>query len=626
MLGMTSESVRDTGLIVWNDTLAWTETMHGRLWKKAIQMEEKRLNAFMERYVDPSLVDDLEKELTAIKKQDLGAPLLLPGKVSIHLHGRSISWNYMNELTAQERDAVDITTDKHGRVWDVADSGNGAETYCLRFWKSQPSPGMILWNGPRAPTWTRKGVGPYVLVVGDSCYFLEAKKSLWYWRLVRANATTGEDEKVLYEETDPRWNLCLVRGESGTGYLVRENSGLQQAFFIKKDGLKTMEHMGFFVLGGGATNDYFVTDGRGTDAWKAVGPRLSTWIIPSYGIPESVSVKHGLLVTRKYGIRSLWQCGKRTPPKLLLRGFHQFTFNQWDDTKPMIRCVTPGATTAVYGFKNGLLTPQGGVERYAEVKGYFAKNRDVSVPYIIVHNPHVQMCSLLVVGYGAYGLPTNISTARWFPLLRRGWAIVFAFVRGGGDHTMAWANAARTWRREASVADFECVIRAAQKETGISAKSTVVYGRSAGGILVGSAAARQVGTSLFAGLYAEVPYLDVLRTTTNPDLPLTQLEYEEFGDPLRRIEDLVAIATISPMESIPDEGFPKLFALMRTGGNDREVLAYEPVKWILRARGKNQRDSTKLLAFEDDDGHFVDGDSGIENRAVDLGILLSWTR
>jgi hypothetical protein len=91
MLGMTSESVRDTGLIVWNDTLAWTETMHGRLWKKAIQMEEKRLNAFMERYVDPSLVDNLEKELTAIKKQDLGAPLLLPGKVSIHLHGRSIS-------------------------------------------------------------------------------------------------------------------------------------------------------------------------------------------------------------------------------------------------------------------------------------------------------------------------------------------------------------------------------------------------------------------------------------------------------------------------------------------------------------------------------------------------------
>jgi hypothetical protein len=626
MLGMTSESVRDTGLVVWNDPLAWTETMHGREWKKAIQMEEKRLNAFMERYVDPALIDDLEKELTAVKKQDVGAPLLLPGKVSIHLHGRSISWRYMNELTVQERDAVDITTDKHGRVWDVADSGQGAETYCLRFWKPQPSPGMIVWNGPRAPAWTRKGAGPYVLVIGDHCYFLEAKKSLWYWRLVRATATTGEDEKIIYEETDPRWNLSLVRGESGTGYLVRENSGLQQAFFIKKDGLKTMEHMGFFVLGGGATNDYFVTDGRGTDAWKAVGPRLSTWIIPTYGIPESVSVKHGLLVTRKYGIRSLWQCGKRLTPKLLLRGFHQISFNQWDDTKPVVRCVTPGMSTLVYSPKNGQLNPQGGAERYADVKGYFAKNRDVSVPFIIVSNPRIKMCSLLVIGYGAYGLPTNISTARWFPLLRRGWAIVFAFVRGGGDHTMAWANAARTWRREASVEDFECVIRAAQKETGISAKSTVVYGRSAGGILVGSAAARQVGASLFAGLYAEVPYLDVLRTTTNPDLPLTQLEYEEFGDPLRRIEDLVAIATISPMESIPDEGFPKLFALMRTGGNDREVLAYEPVKWILRARGRNQRDPTKLLAFEDDEGHFVDGESGIENRAVDLGILLSWVR
>jgi oligopeptidase B len=292
----------------------------------------------------------------------------------------------------------------------------------------------------------------------------------------------------------------------------------------------------------------------------------------------------------------------------------------------MIRSITPGATTAIYSVKNGLLTSLVPIEKYAEVKGYFAKNKDFAIPYIIVNSPHVHMRSLLVVGYGAYGHSTNINTSRWVPLLRRGWGIVFAFVRGGGDHTMAWANAARTWRREASVADFECVVRAAQKETGISAKSTVVYGRSAGGILVGSAAARQVGISLFAGLYAEVPYLDVLRTTTNPDLPLTQLEYEEFGDPLRRIEDLVAIATISPMESIPEEGFPKLFALMRTGGNDREVLAYEPVKWILRARGKSQMDSTKLLAFEDNQGHFVDEVSGIENRAVDLGILLSWMR
>jgi oligopeptidase B len=199
-------------------------------------------------------------------------------------------------------------------------------------------------------------------------------------------------------------------------------------------------------------------------------------------------------------------------------------------------------------------------------------------------------------------------------------------VRGGGDDTMAWADAARTWKREASIEDFESVISTAQKQLDLTASHTAIYGRSAGGILVGATAARQIQTRLFKALYAEVPYLDLLRTTTNPTLPLTKLEYDEFGNPARRIEDLVSLAKVSPLNQIPEIGFPKLFALMRTGQNDNEVYAYEPVKWILRSRGKNTSDSTKLLAIEPNEGHFVSGASGLRNRAVDLCLLLAWNQ
>jgi oligopeptidase B len=242
-----------------------------------------------------------------------------------------------------------------------------------------------------------------------------------------------------------------------------------------------------------------------------------------------------------------------------------------------------------------------------------------------VKNPRLPVKSLLVVGYGAYGMPTALNTLRWYPLLLRGWAVCFALVRGGGDDTQTWADAARTYHRELAVVDFECVIKDAQGQVGLTSKETCVYGRSAGGILIGAAAARQKGTSLFSALYGEVPYLDVLRTTTNPKLPLTQLEYDEFGNPTQRLEDLVAVARISPMEGIPQNGYPGLFALMRTGQNDKEVFAYEPVKWILRARGK-KKDNSKLLAFELNEGHFVGGSTGLAHKTSDLALLLAWRR
>jgi len=219
-------------------------------------------------------------------------------------------------------------------------------------------------------------------------------------------------------------------------------------------------------------------------------------------------------------------------------------------------------------------------------------------------------------------MSTQLSTARWYPLLMRGWTVVFALVRGGGDHSMAWADAARTWRREYALNDFEDVIRHAQSVTGCGPKQTVVYGRSAGGLLIGSLAAKY-GTRLFGTVYGEVPYLDVLRTTTNPNLPLTQLEYEEFGHPAEKLVDLATLARISPVDRIPERGLPGLRVLLRTGENDMEVLPYEPVKWITRARS-GRDDKNKLLAYSENEGHFVDGLSLLEERATDLAILLAW--
>jgi len=589
--------LRDIGFLKWSDPLAWMETMTGPRWKSVIRSEAQRFQAACKNLIDPSEKERIWKELfyaSSLEKRESSRL----GKIQFtFITQMSVEWK---SDVSSLRSARDIAIDSNN-VWEVIDSGEGAESYEVSYWK----------YGGATPVWSHKGVGPQVLILHGRCYFLEAKKSLWYYRLVSVNAVTGGDRKIVYEEVNHRWNLSLARGEGGTAYMVRENSGLQEAFLLERGGLRNLGGQGFFVLGQG--RNYLATLGRGTDRWQGHGS-LAKWKLPK-GTPESISVGRGLLVTRSYGERSLWKCGAHEP-RLILHGICQMQFNDLLEDAPIIFTIPGTGKISIQIEKEKPVIPL--LPSYAMPTRRFTGHH---VPYIVVQRGPISK-GLLVVGYGAYGMSTQLNTARWYPLLMRGWTVIFALVRGGGDHSMAWADAARTWRRESALDDFEDVIRDAQAFTGIGPKKTVVYGRSAGGLLIGSLAAKY-GTRLFGTVYGEVPYLDVLRTTTNPSLPLTELEYEEFGNPAEKLVDLATLVRISPVDRIPERGLPGLRVLLRTGENDMEVLPYEPVKWITRARG-GREDSGKLLAYSEDEGHFVGGSSVLEERATDLAILLAW--
>lgn len=607
---------RNLKYVAWEDPLAWTESMKGSAWKELIGNEQKTFQAAVKKYTTPHEIKELETELSLAGKAQRGEPFLIGNDVHIwDLGTLTVVWKWIT--TDDEHICADCATDKQGNIWEVVDTGEGQESYTLRYWPFES----------RSPLWEISDVGPYVIVMDNLCYFLETKNSLWYYRLSSVTAKTGKGKRILYEEKDPLFNLSLKRAEAFTGYLIREDSGYQEVFFIKGGGhLEKCEGGGFYVLGGGPRNDYFATQGRGTDEWKPYGPRLSQWNLPmGHGIPEDVWVSHGILITRKQGMRYMWHCSARSSPKLIYSGLSQILLNEWGmfhgEKPPSFVVKTPGsfATHCILQKNTEITEPL--VPEYGKVHREFAGQ----VPYLLVRPVRKPVTSLLVTGYGAYGHPSSYDTTRWLPLLNRGWAVVIALVRGGGDDTMAWTDAARTWRRENAVIDFEAVIRDARKKLHLGAEATVVYGRSAGGILIGAAAARQKKTELFGGLYGEVPYLDVLRTTTNPDLPLTIMEYNEFGNPRDRLEDLIALGRISPMEGIPEEGYPDLFVLIRTGSNDKEVFAYEPVKWVVKARG-GAEDPNKILAFAEKEGHFVTGEKGTENRAIDLALLLAWRK
>jgi hypothetical protein len=114
-----------------------------------------------------------------------------------------------------------------------------------------------------------------------------------------------------------------------------------------------------------------------------------------------------------------------------------------------------------------------------------------------------------------------------------------------------------------------------------------------------------------------VPFLDVLRTTSNPALPLTEIETDEFGRPDLLLTDMMSAVEWSPMELIPEKGVKGVWQIVRTGLNDSEVLAYESAKWIARSGGEDA-----YLVVEGGQGHFVRGDLGYIQQAEDICMIL----
>jgi oligopeptidase B len=191
-------------------------------------------------------------------------------------------------------------------------------------------------------------------------------------------------------------------------------------------------------------------------------------------------------------------------------------------------------------------------------------------------------------------------------------------IRGSGDHDDSWAKAARSYRRERGIEDAEAVIKAARRTAGLTASETCIYGRSAGGYVIGALVNRHPAGLLFGAAYVEEAFLDVLNTMSNPALPASLAEMNEFGNPAR-IEDFETMLRLSPVQNIPVGGLVPgaIFIICRTALGDIEVYAYESVKWITRL-------GTGLLYLKRGSGHFTETQDAFRDMAEDFCLLENW--
>ena len=224
------------------------------------------------------------------------------------------------------------------------------------------------------------------------------------------------------------------------------------------------------------------------------------------------------------------------------------------------------------------------------------------------HNP------LLIEGYGAYGASMDPDfDANRLSLLDRGFVYAQAHIRGGGELGKRWYNAGKMQHKINSFNDFVDVTRELIARRYGAENRIYATGGSAGGLLMG--AVINQAPELYRGIVTQVPFVDALTTMSDPSIPLTTGEYDEWGNPENE-SAYRDIRAYSPYDNIEAKAYPNM--LVTSGLHDSQVQYWEPAKWVAKLRKLKTDDNLLLLYTDMEAGH--GGKSGRFNYLWDVAL------
>jgi oligopeptidase B len=256
-------------------------------------------------------------------------------------------------------------------------------------------------------------------------------------------------------------------------------------------------------------------------------------------------------------------------------------------------------------------------------KRIFAKADDGElIPISLIYHRDTSIngtAPCLLYAYGAYGYASPPAfEAEPLSLVDRGFIYAIAHIRGGTEKGRGWYEQGKLNNKINTFTDFITSAKYLSSQNYTRESLIVAQGVSAGGMLMGAIA--NMAPNLFAGIIADVPFVDVLNTILDGDLPLTPPEWLEWGNPITDINAFKYIQSYSPYDNIKPQNYPAILAL--GGLTDPRVTYWEPAKWVAKLRATMTGGGPILLKTNMSFGH--GGASGRFERLDDVALTYAF--
>ncbi|MET0447687.1 MAG: S9 family peptidase [Aeromicrobium sp.] len=532
--------------------------------------------------------------------------------------------------------AFSLSDDENFLAWSVDTEGDERYTIRVKDLRTGEVLPDEITGASAGATWSADGEHLFYTTVDD------AWRPFRVWR--HALGATGDDVLV-HEETDERYFIGVGRTHSEKYLVIGLSSKITSEYRVleaddptgefrvvlpRRDGVEySLEHA---VIGGedrfailhneGALNFELVTVpvSDPTDRTVLIAGSDTTRLEDIDVFAHQLVVSYRRDALSRIGIMLIDETipSGIGPLQEILFDEELFTSGvganaEWDP--PMIRVgvgsfITP-ASVYDYELATGelILRKQAPVlggydsDEYEQHRSWALADDGVKVPVSIVSRkdtPRDGTAPALIYGYGSYeaSMDPGFSVMR-LSLLDRGFVFAIAHVRGGGELGRHWYDDGKQLHKKNTFTDFVAAARHLVDEGWTSADRLVAEGGSAGGLLMGAVA--NLAPDAFAGIVAAVPFVDALTTILDPSLPLTVIEWDEWGNPLDDPEVYAYMKSYTPYENVGAHDYPAILAV--TSLNDTRVLYVEPAKWVARLRATATGDAPILLKTEMHAGH-----------------------
>lgn len=249
-----------------------------------------------------------------------------------------------------------------------------------------------------------------------------------------------------------------------------------------------------------------------------------------------------------------------------------------------------------------------------EIETLNVASRDgVSIPVTILYPVFDRSVKrpfpVVVTGYAAYGVSLEPTFYHGLmSLVQRGFGLAFVHARGGGDLGIEWHDAGRKMNKMNSFYDLIDAVNWLKANKWVDPNYVFAEGTSAGGLLMG--AVMNLSPSLFQSVVMNVPFVDVLSTMLDEKLPLTSVEFQEWGNP-QKSDEFDLIRSYSPVENVKSASYPSI--LVTAGLEDARVPYWESIKYVATIRKQRRDRNSTLLRMDHESGH--EGGNNLEKEA-----------